>query len=104
MNLQFWSGVRSFFVCILFHVAAIAHPSLEGLEANCTSEPKSRVVIDTTACLHYVISPSLLVRPPVLSQALCEVKKTFQLEHPGTSCVEIRQDEKLFMSGGWDHR
>lgn len=30
--------------------------------------------------------------------------KTFSLEHPGTSCVEIRRDQKLFVSGGWDHR
>lgn len=38
------------------------------------------------------------------SQASCEVVKTFHLEHPGTSCVEIRRDQKLFVSGGWDHR
>ncbi|CAB1110794.1 unnamed protein product [Ectocarpus sp. CCAP 1310/34] len=34
----------------------------------------------------------------------CEVVKSFRLEHPGTSCVEIRRDQKLFVSGGWDHR
>lgn len=38
------------------------------------------------------------------TQASCEVVKTFTLEHPGTSCVEIRRDQKLFVSGGWDHR
>ncbi|CAM9870240.1 unnamed protein product [Ectocarpus fasciculatus] len=34
----------------------------------------------------------------------CEVVKTFHLEHPGMSCVEIRRDQKMFVSGGWDHR
>lgn len=47
-------------------------------------------------------APSCLVR--VLRQASCEAVKTFSLEHPGTSCVEIRRDQKLFVSGGWDHR
>lgn len=37
-------------------------------------------------------------------QASCEVVKTFRLDHPGTSCVEIRRDQNLFVSGGWDHR
>eukprot|EP00752_Nemacystus_decipiens_P003045 g2822.t1 len=37
-------------------------------------------------------------------KASCEAVKTFSLEHPGTSCVEIRRDQKLFVSGGWDHR
>ncbi|CAM9297448.1 unnamed protein product [Hapterophycus canaliculatus] len=36
--------------------------------------------------------------------ASCEVIKTFRVDHPGTSCVEIRRDQKLFVSGGWDHR
>ncbi|CAN0423086.1 unnamed protein product, partial [Scytosiphon promiscuus] len=37
-------------------------------------------------------------------QASCAVVKTFRVDHPGTSCVEIRRDQKLFVSGGWDHR
>ncbi|CAM9960806.1 unnamed protein product [Sphacelaria rigidula] len=37
-------------------------------------------------------------------KGVCEVSNTFHLERPGTGCVEIRQDEKLFVSGGWDHR
>eukprot|EP00903_Cladosiphon_okamuranus_P006895 g6712.t1 len=37
-------------------------------------------------------------------KASCEAIKTFPLDHPGTSCVEIRRDHKLFVSGGWDHR
>lgn len=39
-----------------------------------------------------------------IKKGLCEVVKTFRSEHPGTSCVEIRRDQKLFISGGWDHR
>lgn len=51
------------------------------------------------ACVVPFLSPR--PRPP---QASCEAVKTLSLEHPGTSCVEIRRDHKLFVSGGWDHR
>ncbi|CAM9129891.1 unnamed protein product [Laminaria digitata] len=37
-------------------------------------------------------------------KGLCEVVKKIRSEHPGTSCVEIRRDQRLFISGGWDHR
>ncbi|CAM9326096.1 unnamed protein product [Choristocarpus tenellus] len=39
-----------------------------------------------------------------LKKAKCRVTSTFHLDRPGTSCVEIRPDQKLFTLGGWDRR
>ncbi|CAM9344334.1 unnamed protein product [Discosporangium mesarthrocarpum] len=39
-----------------------------------------------------------------LKEASCQVRHTFHSESPGTSCVEIRPDEKLLTAGGWDRR
>ncbi len=39
-----------------------------------------------------------------LAQHRCTKKKSILLKHPGVGAVKVRRDEKLFATGGWDHR
>ena len=37
-------------------------------------------------------------------QHVLKEKQVIKLKHPGVGDVKIRRDEKLFVTGGWDHR
>ena len=39
-----------------------------------------------------------------LAQHRCTKNKSLTLKHPGVGEVKVRRDEKLFVTGGWDHR
>ncbi|GAB5035506.1 guanine nucleotide-binding protein subunit beta-like protein 1 homolog [Nannochloropsis oceanica] len=39
-----------------------------------------------------------------LAQHRCTKNKSLSLKHPGVGAVVVRSDEKLFATGGWDHR